>query len=133
MQTLKYLVQQMENMVLSDKEKIVYVSLFRLGGQGFPSAIAKEAHINRSTCYKTLTSLAIKGLVYDVEKNKKVFYILSSPEKLLSYIEYQHKDFNKKMAGIKKAIPHLTELFSSFGALPKISIFNGYSEIKEIY
>ena len=133
MQKLKELEQSLENIGLLEKEKIVYMTLFRLGGSGFPSTIAKEAKLNRSTTYKTLTSLSIKGLVNDLERNKKVFYILAKPEKLLGYIEYQNKELTKKVTEVKKLIPDLSSLFSAFGVVPKIYIFEGYKEVKEIY
>lgn len=133
MQKLKQLEESLENIGLLEKEKTVYITLFRLGGSGFPSAIAKEAKLNRSTTYKTLTSLSIKGLVHDLERNKKVFYTLAKPEKLLGYIEYQNKELTKKVTEVKKLIPDLSALFSVFGVVPKISIFEGYKEVKEIY
>lgn len=133
MQKLKELEQSLENIGLSEKENIVYMTLFRLGGSGFPSTIAKEAKLNRSTTYKTLTSLLIKGLVNDLERNKKVFYTLAKPEKLLRYIEYQNKELAKKVTEVKKLIPDLSSLFSAFDVVPKISIFEGYKEVKEIY
>ena len=133
MQKLNELENQLENVGLLEKEKSVYLSLFRLGGSGFPSAIAKEAKLNRSTTYKMLTSLAIKGLVSDIERNKKAFYTLANPQKLLHFIEYQNKELSKKVAEIKNIIPELSDLFASFGVLPKVTMYQGYKEVKEIY
>lgn len=125
--------KNLNNVGLSEKEKTIYLSLFELGGRGFPSAIAKQAKLNRSTTYKVLTALSIKWLVNDVEKNKKIYYQLNKPEKLLNYIEYQNKELNKKLENIRKIAPDLASLFSSLSKAPKVIFYEGYKEVRQIY
>ncbi|MDB5204303.1 MAG: transcriptional regulator TrmB [Candidatus Taylorbacteria bacterium] len=133
MNRIEELEKNLINVGLSEKERIVYISLFELGGRGFPSAIAKQAKLNRSTTYKILTALSIKGLVNDVEKNKKVYYQLNKPEKLLNYIEHQNKELNQKLQNLKKIAPDLNYLFSNLSQAPKVVFYEGYKEVKQIY
>lgn len=133
MRNIEELAKNLEDVGLGEKEKLVYIKLFEMGGRGFPSAIAKRAGINRSTTYKTLTSLSIKGLVNNVEKGSKAYYQLNKPEKLVSYVEYQSKELHKKLDNIKRITPDLGAMFSNLSKMPKVFFYEGYREVKTIY
>lgn len=133
MKSLKELERSLTDVGLSDKERHVYLCLFEMGGRGFPSAIAEKAGLNRSTTYKVLTSLSIKGLVSDIEKSKKIYYQLNKPEKLVSYIEYQSKEVGKKLQDIRSIVPELSRMFSHLSEMPKVQFFEGYNQVQDIY
>lgn len=118
---------------LGEKEVSVYITLFEMGGSGFPSAIATGAKLNRSTTYKTLMSLSIKGLVNEIEKKNKIYYQLNKPERLLKYVEYRTDQMAKKVADIKQLLPELSHMFKHLDNTPKVLFFEGSKEVSEIY
>ena len=66
------IIEKIQKIGLSDKEAKVY--LYLLTSQGaYPSKVATETRLNRSTVYKILTSLSIKGLATEIEHGKKIF------------------------------------------------------------
>ena len=133
MQSIDKLEKNLEDVGLSEKERIVYLSLFGMGGRGFPSAIASRANLNRSTTYKVLTALSIKGLVSDIEKKNKIYYQLNKPEKLVSFVEYQSKEIGRKLSEIREIAPELSQMFSNLSEMPRVQFFEGYDQVQDIY
>lgn len=133
MQNIKKLAQSLEETGLSEKEILVYTTLFNMGGGGYPSAIATETKLNRSTTYKALMSLGIKGLVNEIEKKNKIFYQLNKPDRLVKYIEYKGDQISKKVSDVKQLLPELSQIFQNLSNTPKVLFFEGSSEVAEIY
>lgn len=133
MQNIQKLAEKLEETGLNEKEILVYTSLFEIGGSGFPSAIAKASGLNRSTTYKMLMSLSIKGLINEIEKRNKIYYQLNKPERLIKYIEYKNDELSKKVSDIKQILPELSDLFRHFSNTPKVLFFEGSKEVSEIY
>src|SRR3989344_2048445 len=133
MQSIDKLEKNLEDVGLSEKEMIVYLSLFGMGGRCFPSAIASRANLNRSTTYKVLTALSIKGLVSDIEKKNKIYYQLNKPEKLVSFVEYQSKEIGRKLSEIREIAPELSQMFSNLSEMPRVQFFEGYDQVQDIY
>jgi sugar-specific transcriptional regulator TrmB len=118
---------------LSEKEAGVYTALINLGGGAFPSAVAAEAHLNRSTTYKLLTSLGIKGLVNEIKKRNKSFYQVEKPERLLRYAKNQVQFAEDRLDTVEKLFPELQGLFALTNNKPKVLFFEGAEEIEAIY
>src|SRR3989344_9040306 len=78
----------LEKIGLSEKEALIYASLITLGG-AFPSKIAEHAKLNRTSVYKILVDLSVKGLVSEIKKRNKIFYQVEKPDKLLRYAKSQ--------------------------------------------
>jgi sugar-specific transcriptional regulator TrmB len=133
MQNIKKLADSLQETGLSDKEILVYTALFDMGGGGYPSAIALQTKLNRSTTYKTLISLGIKGLVNEIEKKNKIFYQLNKPDRLIKYVEYRGDQISKKVSDIKQLLPGLSQLFQNLSNTPKVLFFEGSAEVAEIY
>lgn len=133
MQNIRKLAEALHETGLSDKEITVYTTLFEMGGGGYPSTIANQSKLNRSTTYKTLISLGIKGLVNEIEKKNKIFYQLNKPDRLVKYIEYKEDQIAKKVSDIKQLLPELSQLFQNLSSTPKVLFFEGSSEVAEIY
>lgn len=133
MQNIKKLADNLQETGLNEKEIVVYTSLFEMGGGGYPSAIATAAKLNRSTTYKTLMSLSIKGLVNEIEKKNKIYYQLNKPERLVKYVEYRGDQIAKKVSDIKQLLPELGQIFQHLSNTPKVLFFEGSKEVAEIY
>jgi HTH-type transcriptional regulator, sugar sensing transcriptional regulator len=117
---------------LSDKEARVYAALAELGG-AFPSKIAEVTKLNRSTTYKLLLDLSVKGLVNEIKKKNKLFYQIEKPENLIRYAKGQVTIANDNLEGAQKLIPELEGLYSAFNTKPKITYYEGIEGILSIY
>lgn len=119
---------QLNQTGLSDKEAAVYAALLELGG-GFPSRIAEHAKIKRSTAYKVLLDLSVKGLANEIRKRNKVYYQPERPEKLIRYAKNRIRLAEDQLENTEKIVPKLTELFSSYDQRPKIRFYEGQDAV----
>ena len=122
----------LEKVGLSEKEALIYASLITLGG-AFPTQIAEHAKLNRTTVYKILLGLSIKGLVNEIKKKNKIFYQVEKPEKLLRYAKSQVTLAQDRVEKTEKLIPDFEGLYSAFINKPKILYFEGLDGILSIY
>jgi sugar-specific transcriptional regulator TrmB len=122
----------LEKIGLSDKEARVYSSLIILGG-AFPSHIAEHAKLNRTTVYKILLGLSVKGLVNEIKKKNKIFYQVERPEKLLRYAKSQVALAHDRVEKAERLIPDFEGLYANFANKPKISYFEGIDGLTDIY
>ncbi len=117
---------------LSEKEALVYASLIASGGN-YPSKIASETKLNRSTVYKILLDLSVKGLVNEIEKKNKLFYQVERPDRLLRYVKSQITKANDHFEAAEKLIPDFEGMFAAFTNKPRVLYFEGKEGILSLY
>ena len=117
---------------LSEKTASVYGFLASVGG-AFPSRIALETHLNRSTVYKILTDLSVKGLVSEIEKGKKLYYQVEKPQKFLRYAEQTVNRAKDAFEMAHKIFPELEGLYSLTPNKPKIKFFEDRDGLRSIF
>lgn len=123
--------QELQNLGLSEKEAKVYIASLGLGADTVQN-IAKKAGINRPTAYVQIESLKEKGLMSQVEKGKKTFYLAESPERLESLLNVFEKELNLKKSEVGRILPALQNIFAGAGERPKVRFYEGMEEIKSI-
>ncbi len=97
-----------------------------------PSKIALETNINRSTVYKALVRLSIKGIIGESKTNKKQIYFAEHPNKLKRYKKDQEKDVERQMSYVNEVFPQLTDLYNSGKNIMKSYHYEG-KDIQKIY
>jgi sugar-specific transcriptional regulator TrmB len=117
---------------LSDKESKVYLGLLELGAQP-ASTIAKKAEINRTTCYVILNSLIDKGLVTSYNKASIKYFSASEPDNLLEFIKAQKKRLERYSQELEENIETLYQIEQGNTAKPKLTVFEGFENTKNIY
>ncbi|MBU0660983.1 helix-turn-helix domain-containing protein [Patescibacteria group bacterium] len=123
--------KKVEQLGLSDKAAKIYLYLLEAGGD-YPSTIAKEIHISRSTVYRILTELSVQGLIVEIEKEKKQFYQIEPPESLLRFTEMKEELAKGQVKQAKQVFPDIEELYNSLPHKPKIRYFEGLKNIEKI-
>lgn len=121
-----------EKVGLSQKEALVYSTILKSGG-AYPSKIAEDTKLNRSTTYKILLDLSVKGLVSEIKKKNKLYYQIEKPSKLLRYAKDRVNLANDNLETTQKILPDLEGLYSLFSNKPKVSYFEGIDEILSLY
>lgn len=117
---------------LSAKGALVYAALLELGG-AFPSRIAQETGLKRSTVYEVLDDLAIKGLVSELRKRNKYFYSIEHPKRLLHFRERSIMRAQNELQKLHEYLPNLEGLYAGATNKPKVSYFEGADGVMEIY
>jgi len=131
MQT-EHIQKQLEKIGLTKKEVLVYSAILELGG-AYPSKIAEITKINRSTVYKILLDLSIKGLINEIEKSKKLFYQINNPSRLTRYLKDRVIIANDNLEAAQRIIPEIEGLFNMFAEKPRVSYFEGQEQVMSIY
>jgi len=126
------LVQHLIKVGLSAKSAAVYVALLEVGG-AHPSTLASNTHLNRSTVYKILLDLSVKGLITEIEKGKKLFYQVEKPEKLIRYSRNQADIAKEAYEKTVELVPEIEGLFSMTPNKPVIRYYQDAEGIASIY
>lgn len=127
-----FIAEKLHRAGLEEKEAQIYGHLVETGGS-FPSEIAVATKINRSTVYKTLGILSVRGLVGEVEKKKKLFYFPESPAKFLRSMKTKisfAEDAYKKAADL---LPELEGLFRTHEGKPRVTFYEGRDQVIAAY
>lgn len=125
------ILSSISNVGLTDKEALVYTVLASLGG-AFPSRIAEETKLNRSTTYKILLDLSVKGLVNEIKKKNKLYYQIDRPQKLIRYAKDRVEMAKDQLEKAEKALPELEGIFSFVANKPKVLFFEGPDTIQNV-
>ena len=124
--------QKLSKTGLSDKEAEIYAYLVEHGG-AFPSAISKATGINRTTAYKILDILSIKGLVTELEKRKKLFYQAESPRSLERFTGSQITIAKRHKESLDQIMHTLEGLYRGSPNKPVVRFFEGKEGVLNVY
>lgn len=126
------LAKKIELLGLTEKESVVYAYLLSVSG-AYPSDIADKTKINRSTVYKTLISLSIKGLVAEIKKGKKIFYQSETPKKIKSLVRYKLEEAELIADRADKILPVLEGFFNKSSGRPGVTYYEGRDAVINAY
>jgi sugar-specific transcriptional regulator TrmB len=117
---------------LSDGEIKVYSALLDLGS-GSVNRIHEKVGIERRNTYDILNKLIEKGFVsYSVENRKRTFQV-SSPKRIIGYLEERKSGIERIKAEVEKDIPVLMAKFNESRPDINAEIFRGAEGIKAIW
>jgi len=126
------LVKKLEKTGFTDKEALVYVSLLELNG-AFPSAVAKYCGLKRATVYNILATLAIRGLVNEIDKKNWLFYQIEKPEKIIKYSQSKAEKALNAVEDTKALIPEISSLFNAFKNNSKVTYYEGTEGLMSVF
>lgn len=116
---------ELKKMGLSEKEASIYLACLRLGPASI-TEIAKISGLKRPTVYLIIDNLLEKDLVHRSVKGKRIYYLATKPENLISLLE-------GKISLIKNILPNLEALYPSPIKQPQIRFYQGKNGLKNIY
>lgn len=114
----------LQNIGLSDKESIIYLSLVQVDNASVLD-LSKKTKLKRPTVYVVLESLAKKGLVSETTVGKKTHYQAEPPERLETFVERQKLVFEENTKRIKDIIPEIKSIQRESGERPVVKYFEG--------
>jgi len=114
----------LEELGLTAKEAKIYLTVLE-AGEITLSQIAREVKMPRTSCYGLMETLAEKGFITFMVRQKKKYYVAENPERLLKHLE-------EKESLLKESLPRFKALYNVSGAKPKIRFYEGSSGIRQI-
>lgn len=124
--------EKLKKSVFTEKEAMVYLSVLELGG-AYPSRITEYCGLNRSTVYKILTDLSVRGLVNEIEKRNKLYYQIEKPDRIVRYAKSRVTMANEQLEQLEKIIPEFEGIFSQNPNKPVVRYFENADGINAIY
>jgi HTH-type transcriptional regulator, sugar sensing transcriptional regulator len=115
----------------SENESAIFLAILQLG-KGTVTQITRKAGLNRTTGYDILDSLVSKGLVSVSGKEPKQEYLAESPDKLVSVLESELHEKERRIAEVKKLVPSLKSIHNVAGR-PKVRFYEGVEGLKDVY
>lgn len=109
---------------LNEKEAKVYLASLELGYASVQD-IAKKAGINRATAYFIIEGLMNKGLMTQIEKDRKTFFAAEDPHGLGAIIDKKIKEAEEVKNVFKGILPQLESVYNLAAEKPKIRYYEG--------
>lgn len=115
---------ELQKFGLNEKEVKVYLAALELG---YASAqnIAKKANINRATAYFIIEGLTKKGLMTEIEKDKKTYFAAEDPKSLGAVLDKKVKEAEEIQHVFKEILPQLESIYNLSLEKPKIRYYEG--------
>lgn len=126
------LIINLRSVGLPEKAALVYAAVLE-AGVAFPSKISETTKLNRSTVYKVLSDLRVKGLVTEIERGKKICYQIEDPSRLQGFAKKQIASAEERYEHAQKILPELQGLFSLLPNKPRVRFFEGVEGVLAIY
>jgi len=117
---------------LSAGEIKVYEALLDIG-RAPVNRIHEKTGIERRNIYDILNKLIERGLITYVTENKKRFFQLSHPVKIISYIEEKKHELDETKESVEKELPAIMEKFNSAKIEVNAEIYRGYEGVKAVW
>lgn len=109
---------------LSEKEAAVYLAILQLGNSTI-QPISKKSGIKRTSIYYFINHLVELKLIDKIAIKGKSYYKALNPTHLVSLQQQRLED-------IKESLPEFMNIYQSIKNKPKVSYFEGVSEMKNI-
>jgi sugar-specific transcriptional regulator TrmB len=126
------LASKIKKVGLSDKEAAVYAALLSTGG-AYPSRLAEITRLNRTTIYKVLENLSVRGLVSELEKRNKLFYQVENPRNLERFAQTQISRAKQQFENVESLLPVLQGLYAHADNKPIVRFFEGREGVLKVY
>jgi len=126
------LIDDLQNIGLSDKAALVYAAVLELG-VAYPSKVSQITKLNRTTVYHILTDLSIKGLITEIERKNKLCYQIEKPDRLIAYTKKQAQLAEDRAVRATKLLPEIQGLFATTPNKPRVRYFEGLDGVLTVF
>lgn len=117
---------------LSEKESKVYQILLEKGTLK-AGEIIKLSGLKKGIAYNILYKLAKEGLITQFDKEKKLTFQVTDPEKLHAYVDRKKQAINDVAHRIEKMLPQMKSQYKLAVGKPTIQYYEGVEGIKAVF
>jgi len=128
----KQTLTQLQNAGFSEKEAKIYLFLVENNGASVHE-ITSHTQLHRTTIYTVLLSLSIKGIITEIKKGKKKFFVPEHPQVLERVAGYKIQIAQNGLEAVQKAIPKLSQLFTAFQDKSQVTFYEGIEGVKNVF
>ena len=121
----KDIIGMLKSVGLSEKSSKLYIAALSLG-EATILDLAKASGITRTTIYYVLSELIEKGLLTEVKRGKKTYYMYTEPEFFI-------KDMRKQIVVLDELEDALNELKFTEKRKPHVEFYFGPAGFKEVW
>lgn len=125
------LIPELTGLGLSDKEARVYLANLSLG-YSTVQKIAQRSNIKRVTTYVILDGLMQKGLVSQIQKEKKTFFVAEDPANLSRLLEKTEREIKDRKTHLESILPKLRQIHQLPPERPEVRFYTGKEGMKTI-
>ena len=122
----------LEHFGLHKNQVTVYLLLLKLG-EATIQEITLKSKVKRTSVYKALDNLILRGLVTYQTKDKHRVYVAENPKKALMAVKEEQQAALKKEQHLTSLLPELSSLYNAIPSKPKVKFFEGIDGLKQIY
>lgn len=126
------LIGTLKSLDLSEYESRIYLSLLELG-ESTSGKILSKSGINSGKIYTILESLANKGLVTEIIKNKVRHFRAVDPRSLGKYLDDKQEEFIAKRKMFESILPDLLKTLTESASGPEIRMYTGFEGMKSAF
>lgn len=126
------IISTLEGLGLNNKEVKIYLASLSMW-QTTASILWSKASIARSTAQYTCNSLVEKRLMNITPKWNSFLYSPEPPEKLISMVNKEYTQIEKKMLNTHSIMEHLNNLANPNAKLPKVKYYTGVDGIIDMF
>ncbi|MBU0660980.1 hypothetical protein KKG22_02250 [Patescibacteria group bacterium] len=128
----RHIYTHIKQLGLSDNLSSVYAYLLEQGGAA-PSTIASKLNMNRTSVYRLLTDLSIKGLIIETKRKNKLYYKVSPPRSLLNYTKTQVRLAEERDQKAINIFDDIEAIYKSLPHKPTVRFFEGFDNLISIF
>lgn len=121
-----------ENIGLTEKEAKVYRVILDLGTAKAVEIIEKSG-FKRGITYLVLYNLEKDGLITSFKKEKKTYFRVKSPQRLVELLEKHERKIKQVKGGLGAVMPKLISQYKLSIGKPTIRYFEGEEGIHEVF
>jgi len=129
---MKNLENSLQQFGLHKNQVQVYVSLLHLGSATIQK-ITLNSKVKRTSVYKALDNLVLRGLVTFEMRDGHRTYFAENPNKALMAVREEQQEIIRKEKQLLALLPELSSFYNSIPSKPKIRFFEGIDGLKQVY
>lgn len=119
------LIELVKEYGLNDSEAKLYIAALELGEASIQE-MARKSKVKRTSIYYMLNDLEEKGVLTTVKRNKKTFFVATSPSNLL-------KSFRRRLGEFEETVEVLELHRAKLNKRPRIYFLQGPSGFKQVW
>lgn len=128
---MKKIIETLENIWFNKNEINIYINSLTLW-QTTASILWQKSKIPRSTAQYTCNQLVEKRLLNITPKWNSFLYSPEPPEKIISLLNKEYTNLEKKMENVHHIMPYLNSLLNPSAKLPKVKYYSWVDWIIDI-
>jgi len=116
------LIDELNSIGLSDKEAKVYLAALELG-RATVQEISRKSGVNRATTYIQIETLTKRGLIGQIDNDKKCLIVAEKPQRIIEILEKEKGDIQQLEDKFVRLLPDLQAIYNVQSDKPRVRFY----------